>query len=133
MIFGPTHVTEYDVANLPQPLTEPNALGEVRNQILERAAEQARKRRRLDRDKAWEDRQGLEPPVDKDAFLQKNGSSQKDAFPQKDGFCKKNGKLNSDTFPTEFDWLCLSDFLLEGFLTELLLLDGSSIFFRIQA
>ena len=66
-----TNVTRREVANLPRPLTDLQAFGEVRNQIVARAAEHARKRRRLDRDKAWEDRQGLVPPVGRAAFLER--------------------------------------------------------------
>ena len=61
-----------DIKNLPKPLVGPNALNEMRSEIFERAAEQVRKRRRLDKDKAWEDRQGIEPPEavgHRDTFL----------------------------------------------------------------
>ena len=69
--FEFTNISFGGIRNLPRPLAGPNALDDMRTEVLERASEQARRRRRLDKDKAWEDRQGIEPPAgcDRATFL----------------------------------------------------------------
>ena len=65
------NLTQPDVHDLPVPLTSSHALNDLRTAIIERAAEQARLKRKRDRTIAWEDRQGVAPSADKDTFLQR--------------------------------------------------------------